>query len=299
MKQLVTFLLLLNLCSLELVAQNVGVGTATPLSRLDVSGALSLKQSTAPLTLVNGNNNNVAIGNWSQYRITGPTAAFTLTGLQLATVSDGFVLTLINNSTQRMTIAHENTGSLAANRIRTQSGMDITLNSNAAIVLMYNGTDQRWYPLSSPDSRPIQFYNVKSSSARTNVTSATHIMQPGMTQTIVIPAGKTATLYISTHIGTRNVSLAAGNFSTVDAVIYYDGVALISGGWQRMTTVNHGTGNSLGCLSFVATIPNVGAGTHTVDLRTARVSGNSGVDIGGDPTADTTTGEMTITVVYN
>lgn len=133
------------------LAQNVGIGTSGPLTKLDVNGDLAIREGTA-LALVNGANHNLAMGPFSFFRITGPTAAFTVTGL--AGGQDGKVLVLYNTTNQAMSIANENAGSAANNRIRTQSGSDLVTPAvnGATVTLIYNALAQRWLVLSSTPS---------------------------------------------------------------------------------------------------------------------------------------------------
>jgi len=94
----------------------------------------------ATITLANGDNNNVALPNATIVRITGPTAAFAITGL--AGGEEGRVVILTNNTSSPMTIVHQSTGSAAANRIITPTGGDLT--ASKAVLLAYDATVQRW-----------------------------------------------------------------------------------------------------------------------------------------------------------
>lgn len=87
-------------------------------------------------------NNNVVIGNFRNFRITGPTSNFTITGITGGV--DGREILLYNTVGQRMSISNENTGSLAANRISTLSGSDIQTTTQGVISLIYDGTSSRW-----------------------------------------------------------------------------------------------------------------------------------------------------------
>jgi hypothetical protein len=42
---------------------------------------------------------------------------------------------------------------------------------------------------------------------------------------------------------------------------------------------------------------NLPAGTHTIDLRTARLNGNTPVDIGGNAVTDVNPGELTLLIL--
>ncbi len=120
----------------------VGVNTTAPATRLDINGDLALRQTT--LTLVNGSNDNVNIspfpaGN-SYYRITGPTAAFSLTGLTAG--ADGRIVILQNATTQTLTVKDQTTSSVS-NRIMTGGG-DLVVGDSGTVTLIYSTTDNRW-----------------------------------------------------------------------------------------------------------------------------------------------------------
>jgi len=142
--------LLLSIC-VSINAQNVGVGTATPMAKMDVSGDLALREGTA-LTLVNGANNNIAATANSFYRIVSPTAAFSITGLTGG--QNGKVLVIYNTTAFAMTISNENAGSAITNRIRTMTGADIVtpITNGATVTLMYNSTQALWLVLSATTS---------------------------------------------------------------------------------------------------------------------------------------------------
>ena len=147
----ITFFLLLIINS---AFSQVGIGNTDPKTSLDVTGALSLREGTA-LTLSNGVNNNIALGTTpsSFYRITGPTAAFSISSIAPVTTSDGQILTIQNTTTFPMTITHEGATGTAANRIYCANAADITLTGQyTTITLSYNLTQSRWSVISNSDS---------------------------------------------------------------------------------------------------------------------------------------------------
>lgn len=111
---------------------------------LDVAGALSTRAAT--LTLGNGNNNNVAISDSSFLLISGPTGAFTLTGMTGG--YDGRIVTLINTTGQNMTITNDAT-STAANRFLTSTGLSLVTVGTGSFVAIYDATASRWRIISS------------------------------------------------------------------------------------------------------------------------------------------------------
>jgi hypothetical protein len=126
----------------DLSAQSVGVklaSGASPNTTLDVNGAASFREGPA-LVLANGVNNDIVITDYSMFRITGPTAAFSITGF--GSGADGRVLTIVNATTQNMTVSGS-TGSLAANQILT-GGMTFVIPVNGSAAFQYNTTLTKW-----------------------------------------------------------------------------------------------------------------------------------------------------------
>ncbi|MFD2914409.1 hypothetical protein [Psychroserpens luteus] len=151
MKKLInlkTIVLVFALANLSFIYAQVGIGTTTPRTQLDINGAISTKDGGL-LTLTNGNNNNIALPStsgviYSNYRITGPTAFFTITGLIPVTGADGQIVTLQNTTNQIMVIEH-NIGGAAANRILIPSEQDLILTGRySSITLMYSSAQNRW-----------------------------------------------------------------------------------------------------------------------------------------------------------
>jgi Collagen triple helix repeat (20 copies) len=104
----------------------------------------------ADVALVNGANDNVTIDNHSITRFTGPTAAFSVTGL--ANGADGKWLIVNNTTAFSMTIANQNVGSSAVNRIITLTGADVVLAAGpSTAVFYYDSTQGRWILFSTRD----------------------------------------------------------------------------------------------------------------------------------------------------
>lgn len=146
----ITFLLIF-VCSFGFA--QVGIGNVDPKTALDVTGALSLREGNAlNITATTTNNLNLGTSPSSFYRITGPTTAFSITGLVPATTADGQIVTLENTTAQNFTIVHDAT-STAANRIFCPSGTDLVLSGiYSTVTLSYNIIQSRWIVIGSTDS---------------------------------------------------------------------------------------------------------------------------------------------------
>jgi hypothetical protein len=112
---------------------------------------LSFARSTT--TLSNGDNNDVEPDTTPSafLRVTGPTAAFAITGLQptgevSAAKSMGLFLIIANSTAQTMTIKHQDAGSSASNRIITPTGGD---EIRKTAILVYDDATARWFLLDS------------------------------------------------------------------------------------------------------------------------------------------------------
>lgn len=123
-----------------IVEGNVGIGTTAPNTKVDIAGDIALRAGA--FTAVNVNNNNINIGGTSFIRITGPTAAFTITGISGGV--DGKVVILYNATTYNMTVANNSTMSTTSNRILTLSGSSFATSGTGAITLIYDSTASCW-----------------------------------------------------------------------------------------------------------------------------------------------------------
>ena len=147
-------LLFLFFVGITLHAQ-VGINNTNPRTELDVEGALALREGNA-LPLTNGNTNlNISLGAtpYSFYRITGPTANFTIGSIVPTTGADGQIVTLENTTTAPMTIRH-NAGGAGINRILCPGAQNYTLYGQyATVTLQYNDTQNRWVIINRVDAR--------------------------------------------------------------------------------------------------------------------------------------------------
>lgn len=126
---------------------NVGVGTTTPVAALEINGDMSYTEFNYTTTLSATNNNMDFTGTGNKaalVRIGGTqTAPFTFTGFAGGVA--GKTITLLNASTQPLTISNQNTSSNATNRFITPGGDAITIPSYSTVTVHYSGIDSRWY----------------------------------------------------------------------------------------------------------------------------------------------------------
>lgn len=125
------------------VAYNASTGA------VDVTvSASAVVSGQNPATLSNGLNSNIATNDQPTVRLSGPSGAFQIGGFQLnggVTPAAGQTLTVINTTSQPMTIRNEDTSSNSQNRITTQSGLDVTLlPRQSSAILVYDGNASRW-----------------------------------------------------------------------------------------------------------------------------------------------------------
>jgi hypothetical protein len=133
--------ILITVISISTYAQNVGVGNAAPASKLDLSGDLALREGTAFTVAAGSNTLTLPAAKNSVYRLTGAAGAFTISGISAG--NDGMVLTLINATSQVMTMSNSST-------VQTNTGADLVAASTVSSVnLIYNATLSKWMVLSS------------------------------------------------------------------------------------------------------------------------------------------------------
>jgi len=124
----------------------LGTNTTAPATTADVNGDIAMRENA--YTAAGGNNNDINIGNYSFVRISGPAAAFTITGI--ANGVNGKMVILYNSTAQSMTISHnDNNSTTAGNRIYCKGGGNLVVGQYGVVTLIYNATDSRWIVVST------------------------------------------------------------------------------------------------------------------------------------------------------
>lgn len=133
--------LLTALQNLGLITSGTYSGDITTTGTVTTGGFVGEVQAAV---LANGANNNFALNDGTKtLRITGPTGAFSLSGITGGV--DGRELNIVSTVSQTFTITNDAT-STATNRILTQTLADVVCNATepASVTLVYDATTGRW-----------------------------------------------------------------------------------------------------------------------------------------------------------
>jgi trimeric autotransporter adhesin len=190
--RLFTCIVILTL-QLSLNAQNMGIKlpvSTLPNTTLDVNGSTAFREGTA-ISLTNPVNNDVALADFSFYRIIGATAAFSITGF--GNGQNGRVLFLINATAFNMTLSNLNALSALENRINTGSSDNLTLAPSGSVTLIYNATVQKWAVFSK--SGELNNWNLK---GNTGTTPGTHFIGTTDPQSLVFKSNGSEGMRLNT-----------------------------------------------------------------------------------------------------
>ena len=119
-------------------------GTVQKSARIDHKHAIDpililTRSDPAQLT---GNVNDWALDTAKSLFFISSDAPRNVTGI--ANTSKGWFLWLVNSGTNNIVLQHQNAGSLAANRIITNTGLDVTLAADGTAMLVYDTTAARF-----------------------------------------------------------------------------------------------------------------------------------------------------------
>ncbi len=144
--QLIPFFLLLML-STNIFAQNVGVNNNNPQSALDVNGDVAFRG--ADLTVTDGTTLalDVSTSKYSYYRISGPTAAFAVSGITQGI--PGRLLTLFNRSGFAMQLINLDGAATSNDRIITGTNAALNIDDKNMVTLQYDAVEMKWIVVSN------------------------------------------------------------------------------------------------------------------------------------------------------
>jgi hypothetical protein len=119
---------------------------SAPNTSLDVNGDLAFRMTAdASVGVVTA----LSTTSTSAIRLTGA-GAVTLQGISGGV--DGKILTLSNQTGAVLTVANQNGGAGATDRIITGTGASMSISNDAALVLQYDATQQKWLVIAAPSS---------------------------------------------------------------------------------------------------------------------------------------------------
>ncbi|MDG1476360.1 MAG: hypothetical protein P8Q14_04385 [Vicingaceae bacterium] len=121
---------------------NVGIGTTTPNTSLDVANDVAIRESVNTTT-TNAISNMAGTAGTSFINFTSQTSNFSI--FSIADGVDGKILRLFNSTGFNMTVAND-TGT--SNSILTMSGGNISTVGQGVITLQYSANEQRWIVVS-------------------------------------------------------------------------------------------------------------------------------------------------------
>lgn len=114
-------------------------------STLDIVGSQAIREQD--VTVANGQNDDLNIGRYSHINLIGASAAVTITGLSNgndASGRNGWLVTLVNDTGQVVTIKHQDTGSTTYNRIITKAAADIVLADGGVATFVFSSARDRF-----------------------------------------------------------------------------------------------------------------------------------------------------------
>lgn len=136
--------------SLQPSGGKVGIGTISPNTLLDIAGDVATRENLITLPSSSTSFGDIAIGNSTFIRITGPTANFDISGF--AGGVDGKILIVANNTEYPVKFKKEDSGSSASNQLLLYSDADVTVAKNGGVIFIYSATLGKWFMIGN--SRP-------------------------------------------------------------------------------------------------------------------------------------------------
>jgi hypothetical protein len=131
---------------------NVGLGTTTPTTKLDVSGDFALSKSTLIPLSVSTTINNLDRQGASRVYLSISVSAPSIILNGISGGQDGTILYLYtSSSTPSLTINDNNSSALANDRIFLPSSSPITITGRSGAIFIYEGIDLKWRLISLID----------------------------------------------------------------------------------------------------------------------------------------------------
>lgn len=226
-----------------------------------------------------GSLDDVTTSTTSHIQMTG-TGSTTITGF--ANGISGKTLLISNQTGSGLTIKNESASSIAANRIQTGTGNDISIADKASAILIYNSTTTRWSLLTGAATAATLTYpvgNVSANDSDVTFTSSDNRVQicaPTAARTYTLPttsisAGDTWT-FINTSTTSANViTVQSSGLNTISRV-FPNGKLVITALVSSPTASADWLVSELSATTTSYTPTVTGAGTATSVSGTYRIS---------------------------
>lgn len=124
----------------------IGINTISPTTTLDINGSLSLRESPRPLMLSDGNNEIIGFDGetvFSQYRIIGPTTAFSIEGIKPVDMADGQIVRLINTTNHTLSIINNSPSDVSGILCPAETNL-VLVGKNSSVTFQYSKGLNKW-----------------------------------------------------------------------------------------------------------------------------------------------------------
>lgn len=224
------------------------------LGNLNAAESLSLSGAVTPAALTAATNNWAPTDATSTNTIAKATiiraqasSVVTITGLTLAT--PGKLITIENIGTVSFILAHENTGSTAANRFRLPANASLTVGAGESVTFVYDNTTTRWQALAQA-IRGVVTPRAHGLVIKSSTTAPNNTLTVSCTDAVLIDTGFGAV---------RHTAVSLSMVATTVGANGIDAESLAASTWYYLWLISNGTTVAT-LLSLSSTAPTLPTG---------------------------------------
>jgi len=126
-----------------IIEGRTGIANTSPNTYMDINGDLALHMTN--YTAMNGDNNDIDVGDYSFIKISGPTNNFNILGITGGV--EGRIVILYNFANKSIKLMNEDANSVAINRMHCPEERDATIKKYSSVMLIYDAVQQYWIPI--------------------------------------------------------------------------------------------------------------------------------------------------------